>query len=62
MRRRHYRITELDAAQRYARRLRAAVSQHVRVVRSHGHVHVDVVEDERRASVPREPDRRGRAG
>jgi hypothetical protein len=55
---RHYRITELDAAQRYACRLRATLHQPVRVMRGHGEVVVQTVEDQRRENTHRTPERR----
>lgn len=58
MERRRFRINELDAAQRYAQRLRGRLSGPVRVIRGPRQVVVDVVEDERRTAVPRDPDRR----
>lgn len=60
MERRWFRLTEIDAAQRYAQRLRGRLAQPVRVTRGPRQVVVDVVQDERRAQVPRTPDRRAR--
>lgn len=60
MERRWFRHTELDAAQRYAQRLRGRLASPVRVIRGPRQVVVDVVEDERRTQVPRSPDRRVR--
>lgn len=55
---RHYRITEFDAAQRYAQRLSEKLRAPVRVIRGHGEVVVQVVEDERSTATPHNPDRR----
>ena len=59
---RRYLVTELDAAQRYARRLRDRMRQPVRVIRGKGQIIVAAVDDERRIDSPHEPDRRAAAG